>query len=373
MSSGRSLSAPFFRLLAVVAVAAFSAPLLLAQQTFGGITGTVSDSSGGIIAGATIKLVEEHTGLSREATTNASGEYLFPNLPIGDYLLTYTREGFETQKLPHIPVQGQRTATLNVQLKPGATSTTIEVQETPLLNAVDTTNGYILERAQIDSIPLPTGSFTGLAILSPGVNAELTGGTGANTGLGNAPIWANGQRDTSNSFLLNGVDASNLFNGKSTSQVTSDRVVLDTGEGNSNGGGVMSIDGRGQTVFDWAEMSPATSKYVTAFLADRGLSRTAPRRITPAPSPQVKARAQTQAQNFEGMFLNSMFSQMTSGLKGEGPFGNTVGTGIWRSMQIEQYSKSFAQAGGVGIAKEVYRTLIMQQAKAANQSQGKQA
>src|ERR1700761_4260676 len=239
MSSGRSLSAPFFRLLAVVAVAAFSAPLLLAQQTFGGITGTVSDSSGGIIAGATIKLVEEHTGLSREAKTNASGEYLFPNLPIGEYLLTYTREGFETQKLPHIPVQGQRTATLNVQLKPGATSTTIEVQETPLLNAVDTTNGYILERSQIDAVPLPTGSFTGLAILSPGVNAELSGGTGANSGLGNAPIWANGQRDTSNSFLLNGVDASNLFNGKSTSQVASSRVTLDTGSGNPGAGGVL--------------------------------------------------------------------------------------------------------------------------------------
>ena len=90
-------------------------------------------------------------------------------------------------------------------------------------------------------------------------------------------------------------------------------------------------------------------------------------------SPQVKAKAQTQAENFEGMFLNSMFAQMTSGLKGEGPFGNTVGTGIWRSMQIEQYSKSFAQAGGVGIAKEVYRTLIIQQSKANAQSQGKQA
>src|ERR1700727_1182172 len=87
-------------------------------------------------------------------------------------------------------------------------------------------------------------------------------------------------------------------------------------------------------------------------------------------SPQVKAKAQTQAQNFEGMFLNSMFSEMTSGLKGEGPFGNTVGTGIWRSMQIEQYSKSFAKAGGVGIAKQVYRTLIMTQAKGAGNSQG---
>ena len=90
-------------------------------------------------------------------------------------------------------------------------------------------------------------------------------------------------------------------------------------------------------------------------------------------SAPMKARAQTQAQNFEGMFINSMFSQMTSNLKGEGPFGSTTGTGIWRSMQIEQYSKSFAQAGGVGIAKQVYRSLIIQQSKAAGQLQAKQA
>ena len=97
------------------------------------------------------------------------------------------------------------------------------------MNAVDTTNGYILEQNQIDSVPLPTGSFTGLAILSPGVNAELPAGTGANAGLGNQPIWANGQRDTSNTFLLNGVDASNLFNGKTTSSVASARIVNNTG------------------------------------------------------------------------------------------------------------------------------------------------
>jgi hypothetical protein len=73
----------------------------------------------------------------------------------------------------------------------------------------------------------------------PGVNAELPGGTGVNSGLGNAPIWANGERDTSNSFLLNGVDASNLFNGKSTSQVASGRVVSSTGNGNDGAGGVI--------------------------------------------------------------------------------------------------------------------------------------
>ena len=90
-------------------------------------------------------------------------------------------------------------------------------------------------------------------------------------------------------------------------------------------------------------------------------------------SPQVQAKAKAQAQDFEAMFLNSMFSQMTNGLKGEGPFGNTPGTGVWRSMLTEQYSKSFAKAGGVGLSNEVYRTLILQQAGRAGQTQGKQA
>ncbi|MBR0718598.1 flagellar assembly peptidoglycan hydrolase FlgJ [Bradyrhizobium liaoningense] len=82
-------------------------------------------------------------------------------------------------------------------------------------------------------------------------------------------------------------------------------------------------------------------------------------------SPQQQARAQKTATDFEGMFLNAMFSQMTSSVKGEGPFGSTTGTGVWRSMLTEQYSKNFASAGGVGIASDVYRTLILQQAKAS--------
>jgi len=76
---------------------------------------------------------------------------------------------------------------------------------------------------------------------------------------------------------------------------------------------------------------------------------------------QKKLRGQ--AQDFEAMFLNSMFSQMTSGIKGEGPFGDTPGTGVWRSMLTDEYSKSFAKAGGVGISSDVFRTLILQQAK----------
>ena len=84
-------------------------------------------------------------------------------------------------------------------------------------------------------------------------------------------------------------------------------------------------------------------------------------------SPQQQTRAKSTATDFEAMFLNSMFSEMTKGLKGEGPFGDTPSTGVWRSMLTEQYSKQFAKAGGVGISNEVYRTLILTQAKAAKQ------
>jgi Carboxypeptidase regulatory-like domain len=200
-----------------------------AAQTLGGITGTVSDKTGSVLPDTAVTIVGDQTKLTRTLKTTANGSYDFVNLPIGTYTLTFSHEGFQTQKLPSILVQADRTATLNAILPVGQVGTVVEVQADPLLNAVDTTNGYILEKNQIDEVPLPTGSFTGLAILSPGVNAELPNGTGANAGLGNQPIWANGQRDTSNTFLLNGVDASNLFNGKSTSQVASARIVNNTG------------------------------------------------------------------------------------------------------------------------------------------------
>ncbi|XIA64007.1 flagellar assembly peptidoglycan hydrolase FlgJ [Bradyrhizobium sp. TZ2] len=82
-------------------------------------------------------------------------------------------------------------------------------------------------------------------------------------------------------------------------------------------------------------------------------------------SPEAQKKTRAKAQEFEAMFLNSMFSQMTTGVKGDGPYGDTPGTGIWRSMLTDEYSKSFAKSGGVGISNDVFRTLILQQANRA--------
>ncbi len=172
-----------------------------AQQLLGGITGTVSDSTGGVVPDAEVKIHNSATGLSRATKTNGSGAYQLFDVPPGTYSVTFTKGNFKTGVHSEVLVQANRTTTVDEVLQPGAVSTTVTVTGTPLLNKSDTTNGYVLGPAVIEEIPLGTGSFTQLATLSPGVSADLLAGSDTNAGLGNQAIWANGQRDTSNSFL----------------------------------------------------------------------------------------------------------------------------------------------------------------------------
>src|SRR5271157_772346 len=224
------------RVLVVIAVLSLAClpQLALGQQTLGSINGTVTDASGAVVQGASIKARALATNLELTAQSKNDGSFSIADLPIGTYEVKFTKDGFETAVYPQIIVQGNRTVTVNAKLLPGKLSSTVTVEATPLLNQTDTTTGYTLSESQITEMPLGTGSFTQLAILSPGVSADLLNTAGSNAGLGNQAIWANGQRDTSNSFTVNGVYANNIFNGKSTSQVTSSRVAVNIGE-NGNG------------------------------------------------------------------------------------------------------------------------------------------
>jgi hypothetical protein len=213
-----------------------SSTCAIAQQTLGGLTGTVTDVSSGVLVGAKVQLTGDSNGISLATTSQRNGVYQFQNLPVGIYTLVFTQSGFETERVPAVPVQENRTGTINAKLKVGSATTTIVVNETPLLNQTDATNGYVLDSEQIQETPLATGSFTHLALLAPGVSGELLGGIGTNAGLGNAPIWANGQRDTSNGFNVDGVDVTNLFNGKSSSEDQSQRYAFNIGQGSSVAG-----------------------------------------------------------------------------------------------------------------------------------------
>ena len=206
------------------------------QQTLGSINGTVVDSSGAAVQGATVSVTNGAIDVTSSTTTQATGFFQAFNLPIGTYDVRVSHGGFETTTLKGIPVQEARATTVNVTLRVGQVSESVEVTATPLLNATDATNGYTLDSAQIDMTPLATGSFTQVAVLSPGVNAELLSNLDSNAGLGNQPIWANGQRDTSNTFQVNGVDSTNLFNGKSSSGSTSQRYNFNIGSAPTVGG-----------------------------------------------------------------------------------------------------------------------------------------
>jgi flagellar protein FlgJ len=105
---------------------------------------------------------------------------------------------------------------------------------------------------------------------------------------------------------------------------------------------------------------PALAAPAAASLA-RSVALDAPTVAGAKATADYKTKARTTAVNFEAQFLNSMFSQMLSGVKGEGPFGGGPAVGVWRAFLTEQYSKSFAKAGGIGIADKVYNTLLAQQ------------
>ncbi|HXJ47057.1 MAG TPA: TonB-dependent receptor [Candidatus Dormibacteraeota bacterium] len=200
------------------------------QQSLGSINGTVKDSSGGVISGASVKVRNIATNLEQDSRSKSDGSYRFVDLPIGTYVVTISKDGFQTEEHSQILVRGNLTTTVDAGLQPGAVTSTVTVNGTPLLNETDTTNGYTLSEQEIASAPLGTGSFTQLAILAPGVNSDLLAGSGTNAGLGNQNIFANGQRDTSNTFTFNSVDANNLFNGLSSSSIGESRFVLNTNE-----------------------------------------------------------------------------------------------------------------------------------------------
>src|ERR1017187_285298 len=207
-----------------------------AQQTLGSVNGTVVDSSGAAAPCGPVTVSNASINFSATTKTQETGFFQIFNLPVGTYVVKVGHAGFATTEIKGIQIQEASARTVNPTLKLGQVSESVEVTATPLLNATDTTNRYTLDSSQIEITPLATGSFTQMAILSPGVNAELLSNLDSNSGLGNQPIWANGQRDTSNTFQVDGVDSTNLFNGKSSSGSSSQRYNFNIGSAPTVGG-----------------------------------------------------------------------------------------------------------------------------------------
>jgi hypothetical protein len=161
----------------VLTLLAVSAPLLWAQVgATGAITVTVTDTTGSVIPGADLQLVDAATGDVRTATTQSVGNYRFGNLPLGTYSLTVKKTGFQQQVFT-VAVNASQTTDLKSTLQVGATTQTVEVQgeSAPLVQTTTNTIGTTVTAAQVQNLPLSGRDISQLAKLMPGYNGTWNG------------------------------------------------------------------------------------------------------------------------------------------------------------------------------------------------------
>jgi hypothetical protein len=185
--------------------------LPVAAQTFGEITGSVTDSTGAIVAGATVTVMNTATRAERKVQTNEVGNYTVPFLNPGVYDITAQLDGFKQATRPGLILQVGDVARVNFAMEIGAVTETIEVTGgAPLLQTESTALGTVIEQQRIVELPLNGRNFLQLVRLSPNVAAEQGSGGQADSRQGgeraNQPIAIAGQRQQYNQFTLDGVE-----------------------------------------------------------------------------------------------------------------------------------------------------------------------
>jgi hypothetical protein len=181
-----------------------SAAPSFAQVDTGSILGTVSDSSGARISGATVTLTNEGTNAALSTTTESDGSYKFTPVRIGSYKIAVTMQGFQTTTQHDVAVNVGQNVVADFSLKPGSVSETVEVSTTlPVLQSQDASVGQVIDSKSVNDLPLNGRNFTFLAQLSAGVNTPQADTRGnAATGA----FAANGLRPAQNNYLLDGID-----------------------------------------------------------------------------------------------------------------------------------------------------------------------
>jgi hypothetical protein len=180
-------------------------------QTEGGITGTVTDSSGAAVPGASVTVTNTATRGTRETTTNAQGLYTFPSLPPGNYVVKVELQGFKTAEIASFKVDVQQTVRRDVALQIGAVAETVSVQaSSTLLNTENTTIGTVIENKVVTELPLNGRQYLNLVALSPNVNvlSPAAGQAAARLGGERAAqsISTGGQLIFFNYYTLDGVN-----------------------------------------------------------------------------------------------------------------------------------------------------------------------
>ncbi|HXW93858.1 MAG TPA: carboxypeptidase-like regulatory domain-containing protein [Terriglobales bacterium] len=240
----------------------------------GSLSGTLKDQTGAVVSGATITLVNTALKSEYQVVSNAQGFYSFPALPVGHYDVTIEAVGFKTQKRSGLIIDIDAALNLDATLTIGDRSeqVTVEANGAAVEAQVDTVAthlGELVTGSQMTALPLNGRSYTDLLPIQPGVApastllpnsvimAGVTGGLSPSGDLNPGNLSIDGQRESSNGFLVNGIDVQEHMNGGTSivsnlDSIEEFRVLtnnFDPEYGNYNGGMVTVITKSGSEAF----------------------------------------------------------------------------------------------------------------------------
>jgi outer membrane receptor protein involved in Fe transport len=176
--------------------------------------GTIKDSSGAVVPGVTVALTNEATGVSRSTTTGGAGTYIFTSLQPGRYRLTAELPGFRKVERTGVELQVNQRAQIDLDLELGLVSESLLIEgKAPLLETQSSVLGSVIEEKQVQELPLNGRNFVQLATLSTGVSGAGSGmrgtimsGTRPDDLRPGTELFANGNRESSNNYLYDGID-----------------------------------------------------------------------------------------------------------------------------------------------------------------------
>ncbi len=190
----------------VVLCVLLSTAMLVGQTFRGTILGSVTDSSGAFVSGATVKVKNLGTGLERTTTTSANGSYSVPELPIGTYSVTVSQTGFQTFVASGVAVDVATERRVDVALKTGSVTTQVEVsaEDLPMVETTSNELGGVITAQTAEDMPVNGRDYTKLIYLNPGVAGSPDQISDSPGSFGEFSM--NGARGRSNNYLLDGTD-----------------------------------------------------------------------------------------------------------------------------------------------------------------------
>jgi hypothetical protein len=239
-------------------------------QVGGSISGTVKDSSGGVIPGVTVTATNVVLGAPFTTTTNGQGLFSLPKLPVGRYDLTIQIDGFKPQKRTGLAVDADSALQESVVLELGGQNETVTVSVNAVrVDTVSTQLGEVVSAAKMTTLSLNGRSYTDLLSIQPGVipittiqpnsviMAGVTGPVAPSGGLNAGIVSVSGQRESANGFFVNGSDVQERMNGGTGVVPDLDAIEqfrlltnnFDPEYGNYNGGIVNVVTKSGSDVF----------------------------------------------------------------------------------------------------------------------------